>query len=42
MGSLEWLVFLGFFGLGYGVYWIGLICKEQLEMLEQIRALLDR
>lgn len=42
MGTLEWVVFLGFFFLGYGVYRVELTCKAQLKMLEQIKLLLDK
>lgn len=42
MGNLEWILFVGFFALGYGIYRIELICRAQLKMLEQIGRLLDK
>lgn len=41
MIPLDWLVFLGFFFLGYGVYRVELVCRSQLKMLEQIKRALE-
>ena len=36
MGSIEWILLVGFFGIGYSVYRVELVCRAQLKALEQI------
>lgn len=42
MGSVEWVLLVGFFSIGYGLYRIELICRAQLKTLEGIGRILDK
>lgn len=42
MGTVEWVLLVGFFGIGYSLYRIELACRAQLKVLEQIGHQLDK
>jgi len=42
MGTIEWVLVVGFFAIGYSLYRIELAFRAQLQVLVQIRELVNR
>ena len=38
---VEWILLIGFFSIGYGLYRVELVCRAQLGALEGIGRMLD-